>query len=220
MTSSRRNRFLSSTKIAGLIRNTTGTRICLRTVRNRLRAARLRGRRPYVGVPLTRNHRHKRLNWARAHRQWTRRQWNQVVFTDESCFNLKFADGRVRVWRRDGERMDPANVIQHDRLGGGSIMVWGGISNCAKTDLVTVQGNLNAVRYCNEIVRPVLLPFLRQRHAAIFQQDLTHAPHVARHTMNFLQANNVNVLDWPARSPDISPIEDLWDHLGRTVREE
>ena len=50
-------------------------------------------------------------------------------------------------------------------------MVWGGISNCAKIDLVTVQGNLNAVRYCDEIVRPVLLPFLRQRHTAIFQQD-------------------------------------------------
>ena len=37
--------------------------------------------------------------------------------------------------------------------------------------------------------------------------------------MNFLQANIVNVLDWPARSPDISPIEHLWDHLGRRVRE-
>ena len=61
-------------------------------------------------------------------------------------------------------------------------MVWGGISNCAKTNLVTVQGNLNAVRYCNEIVRPVLLPFLRQRHAAIFQQNDAH-PHIVRHTI-------------------------------------
>ena len=48
VTSSRRNRFLSSTRIAGLVRNATGTRICPKTVRNRLRAARLRGRRPYV----------------------------------------------------------------------------------------------------------------------------------------------------------------------------
>ena len=37
--------------------------------------------------------------------------------------------------------------------------------------------------------------------------------------MHFLQANNANVLDWPTRSPDISPIEHLWDHLGRRVRE-
>lgn len=218
VTSSRRDRFLSSTKLAGLVRNATGTRICARTVRNRLRAARLRARRPYVGVPLTIRHRQARLNWATAHRRWTRRQWNEVVFTDESRFNLMFADGRVRVWRRTGERMDPANVIQHDRFGGGSVMVWAGISNRAKTDMVTVNGNLNAVRYCNEIIRPVILPFLRQGHASVFQQDNAR-PHVARHTLNFLQANNVNVLDWPARSPDISPIEHLWDHLGRKVRE-
>ena len=196
VTSSRRNRFLSSTRIAGLVRNATGTRICPKTVRNRLRAARLRGRRPYVGVPLTPANRRIRLNWTRAHHCWTRQQWNQVVFTDESRFNLKFADGRLRVWRRDGERMDPANVIQQDRF----------------------HGNLNDMRYCNEIVQPALLPFLRQGHATIFQQDNARC-HVARHKMNFLQTNNVNVLDWPARSPDISPIEHLWDHLGRRVKE-
>ena len=68
VTSSRPNPFMSSTRIACLVRNATGTLICARTVRNRLRAARLRGRRPYVGVPLTRDHRRARLNWTRAHR--------------------------------------------------------------------------------------------------------------------------------------------------------
>ena len=102
---------MSSTRIAGLVRNGTGTRLCAKTVRNRLRAARLHGRRPYVGVPLTRDHRRARLNWTMAHRRSTRQQWNQVVFTDESRFNLKFADGRIRVWSRDGERLDPAKVI-------------------------------------------------------------------------------------------------------------
>ena len=89
MTSSRRDRFLSGAKIAGFVRNATGTRISAKTVRRRLRCARLRSRRPYVGVPLTVGHKHARLNWATAHRRWTRRQWNEVVFTDESRFNLK-----------------------------------------------------------------------------------------------------------------------------------
>ena len=97
MTSSRRNRFLSSTRIAGLVRNATGTRICAKTVRNRLQAAQLRGRRPYVCVPLTPDHRRIRLNWTRAHHRWTRQQWKQVVFIDESRFNLKCADGRLHV---------------------------------------------------------------------------------------------------------------------------
>ena len=44
-------------------------------------------------------------------------------------------------------------------------------------------------------------------------------PHTARHTQNILRVHNVNVLQLPARSPDLSPIEHLWDHLGRPVRE-
>ena len=123
VTSSRRDIFLSGAKIAGLVRNATGTRISAKTVRRRLRCARLRSRRPYVGVPLTVGHKLARLNWATAHCRWTIRQWNEVAFTDESRFNLKFSDGRVRVWRRRVERMDPANVVERDRYRGGSIMI-------------------------------------------------------------------------------------------------
>ena len=56
-TSSRRNIFLSSRKLDRLLRNATGTRVCDRTVRNRLHAARLKACRPYVGIPLTLRHR-------------------------------------------------------------------------------------------------------------------------------------------------------------------
>ena len=52
-TSSRCNMFLSSRKLGRLLRNATGTRICNRTVRNRLHATRLKACRPYVGIPLT-----------------------------------------------------------------------------------------------------------------------------------------------------------------------
>ena len=72
VTSSRRNRFLTSTALANRLQAATGTRVTFGTVRNRLRAAALRGRRPLVGVPLTQRHRRARLNWARAHLAWTR----------------------------------------------------------------------------------------------------------------------------------------------------
>ena len=43
-------------------------------------------------------------------------------------------------------------------------------------------------------------------------------PQVARICRQFLNRNKVNVLPWPAVSPDMNPIEHIWDYLGRTVR--
>lgn len=216
VTSSRRHRFMPARKLVNQLRAATGTRISVYTARNRLRAARLRARRPYVGIPLTARHRAARLNWARQHLGWTRRRWNRIVFTDESKFNLQGADGRIRVWRRKGERLDPANVIQRDRYGGGSVMVWGGISHSGKTELITIRGNLNAVRYCNEVIVPAVVPYIANNHADVLQQDNARC-HTARYTQTVLLQNNIEVLDWPAKSPDLSPIEHLWDHIGRNV---
>jgi hypothetical protein len=113
-------------------------RISIYTARNRLRVARLRARRPYKGVPLTQRHQVARFDWARRHSRWVRQRRKRVVFTDESKFNLTWADGRVRVWRRGGEWLDPANVVECDGYGGGGVMVLGGISYEGKTELKIV----------------------------------------------------------------------------------
>ena len=153
------------------------------TFLNLLRSAGLKAYRPYVGVPLTVSHRRLRLNWARGHYRWSRRRWNRVLFTDESRFKVQFADGRLRVWRRTGESMDENNIVERDKYGGGSVMIWGGILVChsSKTELVTVNGRLNSHRYCDEIFIPVVIPVL-QRRADILQQNNARC-HVVRHTM-------------------------------------
>jgi len=194
VTSSRRERFMPATKLAQRLRHATGTRISAHTARNRLRAARFRARRPYNGVPLSANRRLLRLNWSRRYSRWLRNQWNRVVFTDESKLNLDWADGRIRVWRRRGERFDPANVIECDNYGGGSVMIWGGISHQGKTELLTVQNRLNAARYCDEINLPIVVPYIQNGNADVFQQDNTRC-HTARHTQHVLAENNINTLD-------------------------
>ena len=78
-------------------------------------------------------HRVARENWCRQHLRWTAKQWANVLFTDESRFTVSFNDGRVRVWRRPGERFVDATVRQGDRYGGGSVMMWGGISSYHRT---------------------------------------------------------------------------------------
>jgi len=71
-------------------------------------------------------------------------------------------------------------------------MVWIGIYHDGKTELVTVPGNLNAQRYCDEILEHVALPFMQHHNVGIFQQDNAR-PHTARHTQGFLRRNNVQL---------------------------
>ena len=86
-----------------------------------------------------------------------------------------------------------------------------------KTDLVVVQGYLNAQGYVS-LLNNNLLPFMQNFGPSLtFQHDNTK-PHTALITANFLAQNKVNVLPWPALSPDMNPIKHIWDDLGRRAR--
>ena len=101
------------------------------------------------------------------------------------------------------------------RLG---VMVWAAINTNFKSDLVVCNGNLNARRYIDQILRPHIVPIFRQRQGLTFMHDNAR-PHTAIITREFLQQNNVPVLQWPARSPDCKPIEHMRDELGRRLRQ-
>ena len=72
---------------------------------------------------------------------------------------------------------------------------------------------MTAVRYINDILRPSVLPYIHGLPEALFQQDNAR-PRTARTTMNFFTNSHVNLLPWPPRSPDLSPIEHVWDMMG------
>ncbi|GFR69222.1 transposable element Tcb1 transposase [Elysia marginata] len=124
------NRFLSASASSRQTRGRNNQRISANTVRRRLSTSGLRARRPYIGPILTQRHGHQRTLWAHEHAAWDRIQWRCVVFSDESRFCIEHADGRVRVWRRSGERYQANCVREHDRWGGAS---FDGTSMCCCT---------------------------------------------------------------------------------------
>ncbi|GFX46406.1 transposable element Tc1 transposase [Trichonephila clavipes] len=86
--------------------------------------------------------------------------WHQIVFSDESRFNLWDHDGRIRVRRCAGERCLSECVIeQHSALTPG-VMVWGAISYHGRSNLRQIEGNLNSNRYVREVLQPEVVPFL------------------------------------------------------------
>ena len=149
------------------------------------------------------------MRWARQHQRRTVRQRRYTMFTDESRFCIRFTDGRKRCWRRSGERYARATILDHDRYGGGSVMVWGGITHDRRSDLIIVHGSLTGQRYLDQILRPVVVPFARNIGRHFEFQDDNARPHRARIVTEYLRQQGIRTFDWPAKSPDMSPIEHL-----------
>ena len=85
-------------------------------------------------------------------------------------------------------------MLERGRFGGGSLMVSGGIMSGQKTDMAAMQGNLNARRYIDDVLRPHIITFLHNQGPGITFQHDSVRPNTALVIRQFLAQNNVDVL--------------------------
>ncbi|GFV85527.1 transposable element Tcb1 transposase [Trichonephila clavipes] len=154
------NRAVISRTVAQHIESVTHYSVSARTIRRRLQRNGLSARRPLLGLPLTQNHRRLRRQWCDERRMWAA-EWNEVIFTDESRICLQHHDGWIRVCRHRGERMLNSCVMHRQISPAPGIMVWGGIGYHSRTPLVRIAGTLNSQRYISEVLKPVVLLYLK-----------------------------------------------------------
>ncbi|GBO00337.1 Transposable element Tc1 transposase [Araneus ventricosus] len=145
--------------------------------------------------------------------------WNNVLFADESKFNIFGSDGRIMVWRRKNEELNPQNSVETVKYGGGGVLVRGCMSASGVGNLVFIDGIINHALYLN-ILRDDLKLSAQNfgiGNNFVFYQD-NDPKHTALNVSLLCLYNCPQNLKTLPQSPDLNPIEHIWREQEVRVR--
>lgn len=209
----RENSF-DSARIAVAETNFPGSR---RTASRRIRESEIRSRVAAQKIQLNEEGKQARLLFALNHINNEPQFWENVVFTDEKTFQSA-NNGSVRVYRPSGRRYNEQYIKNSDRQGRFSINIWGWMNYHNAGMCHRINGRFNSQNYIH-ILENVMLPSVQQifpENNYIYLHD--NCPvHTARVVSQWFQEQNIEVLQWVARSADINPIENVWAEMTKRM---
>ena len=154
------------------------------------------------------------MTWAKNQLRLDPRLWGRTIFSDEKRFSLDGPDGEAYYW---ADKRIEDKTFSKRQQGGGGVMVWGCFCLRGRPELFIVPNTLNSEKYV-ELLQNTLEPFAEKTFKGSWRYQQDNAPmHNSKYTKEYFMEAEINVIEWPPRSPDLNPIENLWGNLVRSV---
>ncbi|CAB5373046.1 unnamed protein product [Rhizophagus irregularis] len=189
--------------------------------RSELAKENLHSRIPRFSPLISESNKAKRLLWARAHENWTVEDFKRVVWSDESTYTQFRTSGFGRVWRESSEEFHEDCIASTVQKSFGR-MFWGCFSWVGMGPLVPLTGRITGAIH-HETLANYAIPTVKSHAKKIkkkifFQED--NAPvHTAKIARSFLTSSNIELFPWPAQSPDMNLIENIWSYIEVKIRQ-
>lgn len=164
-------------------------------------------------ILLSEANRKKRLAFAKKLITWSDEKLHSIFWTDETKVQA-YPNGEI-VYYRAAEGVEITTPMKQN--GGGGVMFWGCMTHKALGCLTVVKGTIDGSKYLQLLKDHAVPEFEASETPMIFQQDNAPA-HKKREVLEFLESTGWEILVWPAQSPDLSPIEWVWNQIKMKMK--